>query len=113
MSRITTHVLDTTRGRPAAGVPVTLEMLSVEGAIVLSSGSTDREGRLTDLLAEDLELEAGRYRIRFDSGTYFREQGTKTFYPEVVVIFEVRDPGEHYHIPLLLSPHGYTTYRGT
>jgi 5-hydroxyisourate hydrolase len=113
MSPITTHVLDTARGRPAAGVPVTLERLEDGGATVLGRGITDAGGRLRDLLPDHSELEMGRYRMTFDSNTYFQTQGVNGFYPEVAVLFEVRDPGEDHHIPLLLSPFGYSTYRGS
>ena len=106
---ITTHVLDTARGRPAAGVRVTLER---EGN-PLASGATDQDGRLRDLLPAGAPLEPGSYRIVFDTGSYFAAQGTDAFYPEVAVVFRVREGGEHFHVPLLLSPFGYSTYRGT
>ena len=112
MSRITTHVLDTVRGRPAGGLTVTLERLDPEPD-VLGSGQTDHDGRLRDLLPPDDEFAPGTYRLTFDTGAYFRTQAVKAFYPEVVIVFEVRDAGEHYHVPLLLSPYGYSTYRGS
>ena len=108
MSAITTHVLDTARGRPAAGVPVRLER---EGAL-LGSGTTDADGRLRDLLPPGAPLTTGVYRLVFDTGAYFRAQGTEAFYPHVAIDFEVRDGG-HHHVPLLLSPFGYSTYRGS
>jgi 5-hydroxyisourate hydrolase len=108
MSAITTHVLDTARGRPAAGVAVRLER---EGAL-LASGATDADGRLRDLLP-DGPLEPGRYRLVFDTEGYFAAEGTEAFYPEVSVVFRVREGGEHFHVPLLLSPFGYSTYRGS
>jgi 5-hydroxyisourate hydrolase len=113
MSRITTHVLDTARGRPASGVPVTLSRVGEDGDVVLGRGDTDRDGRLRDLMGTDAELAPGRYKLTFDTASYFQIQGVKGFYPEVAVLFEVRDPGEDHHIPLLLSPHGYSTYRGS
>jgi 5-hydroxyisourate hydrolase len=99
---ITTHVLDTARGKPAAGVPVRLE----RGAETVADLATDADGRAR--LAE--RAEAGRYRLVFDTGAYLDGNG---FYPEVSVVFEVTDPGAHHHVPLLLSPFGYSTYRGS
>jgi 5-hydroxyisourate hydrolase len=114
MSPITTHVLDTARGRPARGVPVQLERLEdTSPPQVVGMGTTDDDGRLSDLLADDASLEAGFYRIRFDTAAYFETQNVKGFYPEVVITFQIRDPGEHYHVPLLISPFGYSTYRGS
>jgi 5-hydroxyisourate hydrolase len=113
MSRITTHVLDTARGRPAAHVAVTLERLDDDAATELGRGETDDEGRLRDLLPGEDALEVGRYRLTFDTAAYFRTQNVKGFYPRVVIEFEVRDANEHYHVPLLLSPYGFATYRGS
>ncbi|MFL6256793.1 MAG: hydroxyisourate hydrolase [Pyrinomonadaceae bacterium] len=113
MSGITTHVLDIARGRPAAGVPVTLEAKGEDGWRVVGRGATDADGRLRDLLPNDFVLSAGDYRLTFDTGTYFGGAGTEGFYTEVVVAFVVRDAAAHYHVPLLLSPYGYTTYRGS
>jgi 5-hydroxyisourate hydrolase len=114
MSAITTHVLDTARGRPAAGVAIRLEQLREDEApVILGRGETDRDGRLRDLLANGGPLRTGRYRLVFDTGAYFREQGIDAFYPEVAVVFELRDAAQHYHVPLLLSPFGYSTYRGS
>ena len=113
MSGITTHVLDTARGRPAAGVPVTLEMRGEGGWRALGRGATDADGRLRDLLPADFALSAGDYRLTFDAGAYFAGAGAEGFYAEVVVSFVVRDPAAHYHVPLLLSPYGYSTYRGS
>jgi 5-hydroxyisourate hydrolase len=108
MSAITTHVLDTSRGRPAAGVPVTLEARDNEGR-----GFTDADGRLKSLLQPEHKLLKGAYRLTFDTAVYFAAQGTKGFYTEVVISFVVTEAGAHYHVPLLLSPYGYTTYRGS
>jgi len=114
MSAITTHVLDTTAGRPAAGVAVRLEVHVAErGWVALGSAVTDADGRVRDLLAAGARLDAGRYRLTFDTGAYFRAQGTTGFYPSVPIEFEVQDGGEHYHVPLLLSRFGYSTYRGS
>jgi 5-hydroxyisourate hydrolase len=114
MSGITTHVLDTSRGRPAAGVPVTLEVQSADGAWKsLGRGATDADGRLRDLLPAVAPLARGTYRLTFDTEAYFRAQSAESFYPRVEVVFTVRDPAQHYHVPLLLSPFGYSTYRGS
>ena len=114
MSAITTHVLDTARGRPAAGMLVRIERCQ-EGAPpeVVGRGTTDIEGRVRNLLGMGAGLAIGNYRVVFDTGTYFAETGTQGFFPEVAVTFEVRDATQHYHIPLLLSPFGYSTYRGS
>ena len=111
MSGITTHVLDTSRGRPAAGVPVVLERAVESGWEPLGCGTTDGDGRVRDLLAS--APEDGRYRLTFDTGAYFRAVGEAGFYPEVSVTFVVGQAAEHYHVPLLLSPFGYSTYRGS
>ncbi len=114
MSKITTHVLDLVRGRPAAGVPVVLARRAPGGAWAeLARGLTDADGRLRDLLPESAPLAAGIYRLTFDVASYFAAHGRETFYPEVAVVFEIRDPAQHYHVPLLLSAFGYTTYRGS
>lgn len=114
MSGITTHVLDTARGRPAAGVPVLLERREAAGGWrELGRGATDAEGRVRSLLPAGSALEAGVYRLTFDTAAYSRTQGTAGFYPEVRISFEVRNPAEHHHLPLLLSPFGYSTYRGS
>lgn len=113
MSGITTHVLDTARGRPAAGVPVTLEAKGEGGWRVVGRGATDADGRLRDLAPADFVPTAGDYRLTFDAGAYFSASGAEGFYTEVVVSFVVRDAAAHHHVPLLLSPYGYTTYRGS
>lgn len=114
MSAITTHVLDTARGRPAEGVPVLLEVReAADRWRALGSGRTDRDGRLRDLLPPGHPLAAGQYRLTFDTAVYFSAQGASSFYPSVAVVFAVRDASEHYHVPLLLSPFGYSTYRGS
>lgn len=112
-SPITTHVLDVARGRPASGVPVLLEIMkSADEWSEISRGETDDDGRLRTLLAPSA-LETATYRIRFDTGAYFKAHGTEGFYPEVSIVFVVRDAASHYHVPLLLSPYGYSTYRGS
>jgi len=112
-SPITTHVLDTAHGHPAAGVAIVLEELTESGWLVVGGGTTDSDGRLRTLLQPGT-LKTGTYRLIFDTGTYFTaQQVVGYFYPQAVVVFAVRDPGQHYHVPLLLSPFGYSTYRGS
>ena len=113
MSGITTHILDTSRGRPAAGVPATLEVEAAGGWKLLGKGTTNSDGRITDLTSKDTELTAGVYRLIFDTGRYFAGQQTDAFYPQVTIVFRIEDPAQHYHVPLLLSPFGYSTYRGS
>ena len=108
MSPVTTHVLDTARGRPAVGVPVTLEQ--APDWTELGSGRTGDDGRVADLGSPGAP---GRYRLRFDTGAYFKAAGVMAFFPEVTVQFTVDRPEEHHHVPLLLSPFGYSTYRGS
>lgn len=109
---LSTHVLDTACGRPAAGVRVRLERRGGGDWVAVAEGRTDGDGRLRDWLP-DGGPGAGEHRLVFDSGQYFADQGTSAFYPEVVVTFRVEDPGEHHHVPLLLAPYGYSTYRGS
>ena len=113
MTRITSHVLDTSTGRPASGVKVRLER-SGGGAgspAPLASATTDSDGRVRDWLSAGVP--AGRYRLVFETGAWFRAAGRDTLYPEVAIEFEVQDGVPHYHLPLLLSPFGYSTYRGS
>jgi len=113
VSGITTHVLDTSTGRPAASVGVRLEILLGEDWVFISKGSTDPDGRLRDLFPADRAFEEGTYRLVFDTAPYFESNGVAGFYPEVPVVFRVTAPEEHHHVPLLLSPFGYATYRGS
>ena len=112
MSGITTHVLDTARGRPAEGVPVTLEFECDGDWKVIGRGTTNADGRITQL-TEAAKIEAGVYRLVFDTGTYFANHTVEGFYPFVTVVFRIEDAGQHYHVPLLLSNFGYSTYRGS
>jgi 5-hydroxyisourate hydrolase len=113
MSQITTHVLDISIGRPAAGVPVILEIEKSPGEWNESGrGVTDGNGRLGDLMAPG-SLKQGTYRLTFDTRAYFGGRKIEALYPQVCIIFVVRRANEHYHIPLLLSPYGYSTYRGS
>lgn len=113
MSAITTHVLDIARGRPAAGVPVLLERWTKDRWEILGNNTTDDDGRANRLLPETEPLAPGLYRLTFDTQAYFASQNLEGFYPQVTVVFEVRDARQHYHVPLLLSPFGYSTYRGS
>jgi 5-hydroxyisourate hydrolase len=113
MGAITTHVLDVSRGRPAAGVMVRLERLHGESSHPLGEARTDSDGRLRTLMGEGATLEPGVYRLTFAVGEYFAANEVETFYPTVQVTFEVNDAGQHYHVPLLVSPFGYSTYRGS
>jgi 5-hydroxyisourate hydrolase len=110
VSTVTTHVLDTALGTPAAGVPVVLERVSDGGVEQLASGGTDADGRVGALGPD--ELPGGTYRLRFDTAAYFSQTRQQGFFPEVSVVFEVA-AGEHYHVPVLLSPYSYSTYRGS
>ncbi len=114
MSGITTHILDTSRGRPAPGVPVVLEHQQPGGEwIRVGDGHTDADGRLGSLLADGDRPAPGAYRLTFDTHHYFAALDVRAFYPDVTVTFEIDDAGAHYHVPLLLSPFGYSTYRGS
>ncbi|GAA3755433.1 5-hydroxyisourate hydrolase [Spinactinospora alkalitolerans] len=112
-SHVTTHVLDAALGRPAAGVPVVLEAAGAEKASwrPVASGTTNDDGRVPDLGPE--RLSAGVYRVTFDTADYFERTGQRGFYPEVTVVFEIADEDAHYHVPLLLSPFAFSTYRGS
>ena len=114
MSAITTHVLDTSRGRPAAGVPIVLEVIGPrEQWQEIGRGVTDADGRLRTLIPESQALTAGTYRLVFDTEPYFSALSAGCFYPQVTVVFNVDDASQHYHVPLLISPYGYSTYRGS
>ncbi len=111
MNAITTHILDTSRGQPARGVRLALDVRSEGGEWArVAQGTSGSDGRAT-LLGEGVA--PGVYRLTFDSGAYFTSQAVAAFYPEVQVVFEVRDAASHHHVPLLLSPFGYSTYRGS
>lgn len=112
MSHITTHILDTSKGRPAAGVTVFLFRQDDNGWKQLALGHTNDDGRIPGLLAEDIILEPDIYKLRFETKEYFEKQGIATFYPFAEISFSITGP-EHYHVPLLLNPFGYTTYRGS
>jgi 5-hydroxyisourate hydrolase len=116
MSPITTHVLDTTLGKPARGIAVVVEIGVDDGCWTeLGRGVTDGDGRIAQFTPPLTAVTPGVYRVRFFTGAYFRPMEVAAFYPEVDVIVQIDDPDQHYHIhiPLLLSPFGYTTYRGS
>ena len=114
MSAITTHVLDTALGRPAAGVPVRLERSSREPGgrpEVLAEASTNDDGRVPELGPD--RVEPGTFRLVFDTTAYFAATAQSSFFPEVAITFTLDDPTQHYHVPVLLSPFAYSTYRGS
>jgi 5-hydroxyisourate hydrolase len=113
VSQITTHILDTARGIPAAGIAVVLSRWGSEGWEELAAGTTSEDGRIADLLTPGETLAAGTYRLHFATGNYFAGQDLPEFYPYVDVVFELGGEGADHHIPLLLSPFGYSTYRGS
>ncbi len=109
MTTISTHVLDTARGVPAEGLRITLFRSTGEQ---VATGVTNHDGRVPGFIPESVKLVAGTYRMHFDTGAYFVDHGTTGFYPFVDVTFELVADG-HYHVPLLLSPWGFSTYRGS
>jgi 5-hydroxyisourate hydrolase len=112
MSAITTHVLDTTLGRPAQGVPVRLESLAATGEpTVLATSATNADGRVPELGPD--RVDAGAYRLVFDTASYFSTTEQDAFFPEVSITFNLTDPQQHYHVPVLLSPFTFSTYRGS
>lgn len=112
-SPITTHVLDTALGKPARNLPIKLCYMTTDSSwAVIKQGNTNEDGRLTNLLTKE-EFKTGYYKITFDTEAYFRAMNTKTFYPYVEVVFNIIKTDEHYHVPLILSPNGYSTYRGS
>jgi 5-hydroxyisourate hydrolase len=112
MSQITTHILDTTQGRPAAGITIVLYYGQNDSWDEMARGVTNSDGRISDLLPEKLWLVHGIYKMRFETKDYFDKERITTFYPYIEIIFDLQTD-EHYHIPLLLNPFGYSTYRGS
>jgi len=117
---ITSHILDTTLGKPAQGVALHLEQKQAGQGhtasaqwVSLGQGLTNADGRVETLLPPSHVLQSGVYRITFDVASYFRAINTKSFYPEVTIVFEVERPEQHYHVPLLINPYAYSTYRGS
>lgn len=114
MSKISTHILDLAQGKPAVEVPVRLERRELSGDWMrLGTSQTDADGRCAHLLPENEVLRAGLYRLVFDIASYHRAQEVDMFYPVVEITFHVREGDASFHLPLLLSPYGYTTYRGS
>ncbi len=111
VSFITTHILDTTTGKPASGVPVALLAKNSDGWETIGESVTDADGRVKDLGPE--ALETGTYRLEFQTASYFKALGTETFFPEVVLTFSASADEAHYHVPLLLSPFSFSSYRGS
>ena len=112
MSQITTHVLDTSIGKPAQGISIQLEQNISGSWKKIAEGITNADGRISDLLPKEKIADSGIYRLIFDTASYFKMQNIKTFYPNVTIEFEITD-ATHYHVPLLLNPFGYSTYRGS
>lgn len=112
MSQITTHILDTSLGKPASGVIISLQAKTISGWETVGTGITNSDGRIPDLLPKGKTVEPGTYRMVFETLPYFEKLASKTFYPIVKIEFFVSD-SSHYHIPLLLNPFGYSTYRGS
>ena len=112
MSQITTHILDTTKGKPAQGVTIILYQGGNDKWTEKARGITNADGRISDLLKKDVLLEHGIYKMRFEVKEYFDKDRVTAFYPYVEIIFDITTK-EHYHIPLLLNPYGYSTYRGS
>jgi hydroxyisourate hydrolase len=112
MSQVTTHVLDTSAGKPGKNISVQLMQNENNEWISIAQGVTNADGRVADLLPEEKNLSAGTYKIVFDTGNYYATQNIKTFYPAVEILFTIFDDS-HYHVPLLISPFGYSTYRGS
>jgi len=126
MSQITSHVLDTSRGKPAAGITISLFELNTSCSnsgksdnngqaqwSLLAEGQTNSDGRVPALLAQDCILPAGNYRVHFAISDYFSALNEEAFYPYVDIVFNISGDGEHFHIPLLLTAFGYSTYRGS
>lgn len=109
---VSVHVLDLQTGQPDAGIRVTLEQRDGEQWRALANGVTDAQGRIPALYPEGKTISAGDYRIVFETGAHFAQQGKRSFFPRIPVEFHVEATDQHYHIPLLFSPYGYSTYRG-
>src|SRR5207244_5897618 len=110
MSAITTHVLDTARGRPGAGLPVTLEVEAAGGWKLVGKGTTNADGRISDLVPNETAIEAGVYRLIFDTARYFANNNVDAFYPQVTIVFKIENPAQHYHVQLFLSLFGFLKF---
>ena len=113
MTQITSHILDTSAGRPAAGVKISLLRQLGDAWQLLGSASTNDDGRVADFTGNDDALAAGTYKLTFYLSDYYAGQKQSSFYPFVDVVFGIEGDGQHYHVPLLLNPFGYSTYRGS
>ena len=109
---LSVHVLNTQNGLPGPNIEVTLERQKDNNWVMLESGRTNAQGRIAALYPSDQTLTEGVYRVTFKTGSWLKEQNTATFFPEIPVVFQIDGSLDHYHIPLLLSPYGYSTYRG-
>ncbi len=112
MSQLTTHILDTTKGKPAEGISVFLFQQHGDGWAEITIGTTNKDGRIPDLLRKDIVLVPGIYKMRFETKPYFDQLGIQSFYPFIEITFTITE-NERYHVPLLLNPFGYSTYRGS
>lgn len=113
MSQITSHILNTTLGKPAAGVLIVLyRQTNDDDWEEIVRGITNQDGRIADWLPKDEVLDTGNYKLKFETGDYFKQLQLPSFYPFVEIVFSITD-GSHYHVPLLLNPYGYSTYRGS
>ena len=112
MGRISTHILDTSIGKPAEGVKIFLEECIGIDWDKIGEGTTNSDGRINNLISDEAEVKEGTYRITFEIDNYFKSQKRESFYPSVNIIFKAK-AGEHYHVPLLINPFGYSTYRGS
>ena len=110
---ISTHILDTTIGRPATGVSVALSRMSDGAWHSIATTVTDSDGRCKDLLPPTEPSKSGTYRIHFETSTYYAQHYQQGLYPYIEIVFDIRNTEQHYHIPLLLTANGYTTYRGS
>lgn len=110
---LSVHVLNLENGLPSPGINVTLEKNVGQDWKPLAQATTNEQGRIAELYPAKQAFETGQYRVVFKTGEYFRKTGRETFFPEIPVIFEVKQADQHYHIPLLLSPYGFSTYRGS
>ena len=109
---LSVHVLNLENGLPSANVKVVLEAQQNDKWTEINSGSTDEQGRISELYPKDTPLQKGVYKVTFKTGDWFRQKNERSFFPEVPVVFVIDGSLEHYHIPLLISPYGYSTYRG-
>jgi len=113
MTQITSHILDTSRGSPANDVLITLMQQKGDDWLMLGSASTDADGRVADFIGSDDVLDAGIYKLTFYLAAYYETLSQPSFYPYVEVVVDIEGDGQHYHVPLLLNPFGYSTYRGS